>query len=106
MAELAFAGVGKTFPLRVAGRMETVRALDQVSFTVRDHEIVALCGPSGCGKTTALRIAMGLEPCTEGQVTVDGKPIAAAATTAASSSSTPSCCPGSPPCRTSCSASR
>lgn len=69
MAELAFHGVGKLF----AG---SVRALDDVSFTVRDHEIVALCGPSSCGKTTALRIAMGLEASSEGQVTVDGKPIA------------------------------
>ena len=72
MAELSLLGVGKTFPLRVGGRLEAVRALDRVSFTVRDHEIVALCGPSGCGKTTALRIAMGLERPSEGEVTVDG----------------------------------
>ena len=76
MAQLAFVAVSKTFPLRVDGRVETVRALDGVSFTVNDHEIVALCGPSGCGKTTALRIAMGLEQASAGGVAVDGKPIA------------------------------
>ncbi len=40
--------------------VQTVRALDRLSFTVADGEVVALIGPSGCGKTTALRIAMGL----------------------------------------------
>jgi len=52
-----------------------VQALDRVSFTVKDGEIVALIGPSGCGKTTALRVAMGLDPSSGGRVTVDGREI-------------------------------
>ena len=52
-----------------------MQALDHVSFTVRDGEIVALIGPSGCGKTTALRVAMGLETATAARVTVDGREV-------------------------------
>ncbi len=52
-----------------------MQALSQVSFTVRDGEIVSLIGPSGCGKTTALRIAMGLETASAGRVTVDGREV-------------------------------
>jgi NitT/TauT family transport system ATP-binding protein len=72
MGEVAFVDVSKRFALRVEGKTHDVQALDRVSFTVRDGEIVALIGPSGCGKTTALRVAMGLDASTGGRVTVDG----------------------------------
>jgi NitT/TauT family transport system ATP-binding protein len=64
--------VSKRFTLRVDGVQQTVAALSHLNFSVSDGEIVALIGPSGCGKTTALRIAMGLEDASGGQVTVDG----------------------------------
>jgi NitT/TauT family transport system ATP-binding protein len=64
--------VSKRFTLRVDGVPQTVAALDHLNFGVSDGEIVALIGPSGCGKTTALRIAMGLDDASGGQVTVDG----------------------------------
>jgi len=64
--------VSKRFTLRVDGVQQTVAALSHLNFSVSDGEIVALIGPSGCGKTTALRIAMGLEAASGGQVTVDG----------------------------------
>jgi NitT/TauT family transport system ATP-binding protein len=72
MGEVCLVDVSKRFTLRIEGSEQTVRALDRLSFTVRDGEIVALIGPSGCGKTTALRIAMGLETASAGRVTVDG----------------------------------
>src|SRR5271169_399562 len=62
MGEVSFVDVSKRFSLRVDGELHHVQALERVSFTVRDGEIVALIGPSGCGKTTALRVAMGLDP--------------------------------------------
>jgi NitT/TauT family transport system ATP-binding protein len=72
MGEVNLIDVSKRFALRIDGAVQTVRALDRLSFTVADGEVVALIGPSGCGKTTALRIAMGLETATSGAVTVDG----------------------------------
>src|SRR3954463_14448916 len=75
MGEVSFVDVSKRFSLRVAGEVHQVQALERVSFTVHDGEIVALIGPSGCGKTTALRIAMGLDNATGGRITVDGREV-------------------------------
>ena len=72
MGEVSLIDVSKRFTLRIEGSEHTVQALDRLTFTVRDGEVVALIGPSGCGKTTALRIAMGLETASAGRVTVDG----------------------------------
>jgi NitT/TauT family transport system ATP-binding protein len=75
MGEVTFIDVSKRFSIRVDGELHHVQALDRVSFTVSDGEIVALIGPSGCGKTTPLRVAMGLDPSSSGRVTVDGREI-------------------------------
>ena len=75
MGEVSFVDVSKRFSLRVDGELHHVQALERVSFTVHDGEVVALIGPSGCGKTTALRVAMGLDPSTSGRVTVDGREV-------------------------------
>src|SRR3954466_16082148 len=47
-------------------------AINDVSLTVNDGELVALLGPSGSGKTTLLRIIAGLEFADSGQVMIDG----------------------------------
>src|ERR1700736_933837 len=75
MGEVNLVNVSKQFTLRIDGKVHAVKALDRVSFSVKDGEIVALIGPSGCGKTTALRIAMGLESASAGRVTVDGREV-------------------------------
>ena len=46
----------------------SVVALEDVGFTVREGEFVAIVGPSGCGKSTLLKILAGLLPATRGEV--------------------------------------
>ena len=50
-----------------------VTAVDEVSFTVQDGELLALLGPSGGGKTTVLRMIAGLETPTAGDIVIDGR---------------------------------
>ena len=44
------------------------RAVDGVSFDLAEREFLVLVGPSGCGKTTTLRLLVGLEPATSGEI--------------------------------------
>jgi NitT/TauT family transport system ATP-binding protein len=46
--------------------------LDDVNFTVRPGEFIALLGPSGCGKSTLLRLVAGLETPRSGTLREDG----------------------------------
>ena len=48
-------------------------ALDDITFTVKRGEFIAIVGPSGCGKTTLLSILSGMLVPTRGTVTVAGK---------------------------------
>ncbi|HEX2030832.1 MAG TPA: ABC transporter ATP-binding protein [Actinomycetota bacterium] len=54
---------------------EEVVAIDGLSFSVGEGELVAILGPSGCGKTTVLNIIAGFVELTEGSVLLRGKPI-------------------------------
>ncbi len=56
--------VTKVFRTRVA--------VDDVSFSVKEGEIVGFLGPNGAGKTTTMRIITGYMPATSGRVTVNG----------------------------------
>lgn len=48
--------------------------LHDISFTLKDGEIMTIVGPSGAGKTTLLRIIAGLETKDAGEILIDGKP--------------------------------
>ena len=48
--------------------------LREISFTLKDGEIMTIVGPSGAGKTTLLRIIAGLETKDSGEILIDGKP--------------------------------
>lgn len=48
------------------------KALDDISFQVREGEIVGFLGPNGAGKSTTLKIATGYLPPTAGKVIVGG----------------------------------
>jgi sulfate/thiosulfate transport system ATP-binding protein len=57
----------------VTKRFGEVAAVDKVSFSVNEGELVALLGPSGGGKTTVLRMIAGLEMPTSGDIFIRGK---------------------------------
>jgi NitT/TauT family transport system ATP-binding protein len=62
--------------MRFAQAGGDLTAIQNVSFSVDDGEIVALIGPSGCGKSTLLNIGAGLYGPTEGEAYVDGERVA------------------------------
>jgi multiple sugar transport system ATP-binding protein len=66
MAAVVISHLGKTFP-------GGIRAVDDLSLEVADHELLALMGPSGCGKTTTLRLIAGLDQPTAGRIFIDGR---------------------------------
>src|SRR4051794_24815502 len=51
-------------------------ALRNLSMTVAPGEFCAVVGPTGCGKSTTLSLVSGLERASEGDVLVDGVPVA------------------------------
>lgn len=51
------------------GAVPTIHGID---LDIKDGEFVVFVGPSGCGKSTLLRMIAGLEPITNGSLTIDG----------------------------------
>lgn len=51
--------------------------LENLNFTIADHEFVTIVGASGCGKTTFLRMLLGVEKPSRGELLIDGQPMAA-----------------------------
>jgi len=54
-----------------------LKALDRVSFTIGDSELVGLIGPNGSGKTTLINVLSGSLAPDSGRVTLEGVAIAA-----------------------------
>ena len=52
-----------------------IRALNGVDFKIDKGEFAVVLGPSGAGKSTILNILGGMDTCTTGEITVDGKRI-------------------------------
>ena len=69
---IEFRNVTKRFAARAPGGQPGT-AVQDVSVSIRDGEVVALIGPSGCGKSTLLNMGSGLYLPTSGEVFVDGK---------------------------------
>jgi len=51
--------------------------LENLNLHIKDHEFVTIVGASGCGKTTFLRMLLGMEAPTKGEILIDGQPLRA-----------------------------
>lgn len=60
----------------VSKKFGSVLAVEGLSFTMEQGEILALLGPTGCGKTTTLRLIAGLEEPDEGSIIIAGRVVA------------------------------
>jgi NitT/TauT family transport system ATP-binding protein len=52
-----------------------VKAIEDITLTIRKGEIIAVVGPSGCGKSSLMKLISGLHPASKGAVFVEGKPV-------------------------------
>ena len=59
--------ITKTFP--------GVKALDGVSFDVREGEVHSLCGENGAGKSTLIKVMTGAHQANSGEYLIDGVPV-------------------------------
>ena len=66
MAKLEIQGLRKEF----VGRRNHVVAVNDLTFSVEEGELLVLLGSSGCGKTTTLRMVAGLEQASAGRISI------------------------------------
>ncbi|AEV37150.1 Dipeptide transport ATP-binding protein DppF [Pseudovibrio sp. FO-BEG1] len=57
------------------GKEHVNRALKGISFSLERGKTLAVVGESGCGKSTLARILTLIDPATEGELLIEGKPI-------------------------------
>lgn len=69
---LEFQNISLTY--RSPGR-SPVDAVRAISLIVNDGEFVAVVGPSGCGKSSLLKLALGLQPKSDGIIRIAGKEV-------------------------------
>src|SRR5437868_6193327 len=58
-----------------------VQALDDVTFTVNEREIVGLLGDNGAGKSTLIKVLSGAVPITSGDIYIRGQKVTIRGTT-------------------------
>ena len=73
MAFVEFRDVRKIYQM---GEVE-VAALSGMTFDIEQGEFVVVVGPSGAGKTTLLNMLGGMDSCTSGSITLDGREVSA-----------------------------
>ena len=73
MAFVEFRDVSKIYQM---GEVE-VAAVSGMSFDIEQGEFVVVVGPSGAGKTTLLNMLGGMDSCTSGTISLDGRMVSA-----------------------------
>ncbi|MCT1901911.1 ABC transporter ATP-binding protein [Oceanobacillus sojae] len=64
-----------SFLKQIAGHKNVVSAVNNVSFHIKQGEIIGLVGESGCGKTTLGKMLMKIESITEGDILINNEKI-------------------------------
>jgi lipopolysaccharide export system ATP-binding protein len=64
MSQLQTYSLGKSYQSR--------RVVDDVSIEVSSGQVIGLLGPNGAGKTTCFYMIVGIVPCGEGRIEIDG----------------------------------
>ncbi len=72
---LSLQGVGVSYPQNDNGPGGRNVVLNNVRLNIRAGEFLSLVGPTGCGKSTILRLILGSQFPTQGQVLVDGQAV-------------------------------
>ncbi|MEL6583968.1 MAG: ABC transporter ATP-binding protein [Pseudomonadota bacterium] len=66
--QLALTGVSRAF--------DGARAVEDISLSLTDGEVICLLGPSGCGKSTTLRLVAGVDTPDAGEIHIAGRKVA------------------------------
>jgi NitT/TauT family transport system ATP-binding protein len=72
---ISLQGVEVSYPRNGRGDSGRNVVLNNIRLNVRAGEFLSLVGPTGCGKSTVLRLILGAQFPTRGQVLVDGRPV-------------------------------
>ncbi|MDR1692060.1 MAG: ATP-binding cassette domain-containing protein [Oscillospiraceae bacterium] len=67
------AGFSRAVKALFSREYELVRALDDISFDIRDGEMVGYIGPNGAGKSTTIKIMCGVLTPDSGSCSIDGR---------------------------------
>ena len=59
----------------VSKSYDRIKAVDDVSVTIRENTVFGLIGTNGAGKSTVLRMAAGVLRPDQGEITIDGMPV-------------------------------
>ncbi len=71
---MAYLVIDKLTKIFKRTKEQDFRAVDELSLSLDEKEMLVLVGPSGCGKTTTLRLIAGLEQPDNGSISIEGRP--------------------------------
>ena len=55
--------------------VSALRAIEEITLSIRKGEFIAVVGPSGCGKSSLMKLISGLHPPLSGEITIEGTPV-------------------------------